>query len=211
MGARVRSREMSTRVAAFVRGEDWLRWMLGVAVLAAAYYAAAQVGYTLKFTGAVAAIVWLPVGVGISFLYLGGTSLWPGVLIGDLIANQYQQLPVGSAVGQSVGNVLEVVVAAVLLRRLTRGGRPLESVRGVCGLIAAIFAGTAVSATIGPLSLRLGGVLETGQLPHIWRTWWLGDTVGALIVVPLALAWWRPVGRRPPPPRLLEGALMLAA
>src|SRR4051812_45418473 len=65
------------------------RSALGVAVLAAAYYGAAQLGYALEVAGPVAAIVWLPVGVGIAFLYLGGVGLWPGVLIGDLLVNDY--------------------------------------------------------------------------------------------------------------------------
>jgi signal transduction histidine kinase len=200
-------RSIAWRVAHDAR----VRYVVLVAALAGAYYGAAQIGYTLKFTGAVAAIVWLPVGVGIAFLYLGGLSLWPGVVLGDLLANQYNALPVGSAIGQTIGNMLEVVVATVVLRRLVRNGRPLESVAGVCGLIIAIFAGTAVSATIGPLSLRLGDVLTTSDLPHVWHTWWLGDTAGALVVVPFALAWWRPIDFRSwTPERTLEGALMLA-
>ena len=85
-----------------------VRYVLLVGALAGAYYGAAQIGYELKFTGAVAAIVWLPVGVGIAFLYLGGLSLWPGVVLGDLLANQYETLPVGSAIGQTIGNTLEV-------------------------------------------------------------------------------------------------------
>jgi signal transduction histidine kinase len=183
-----------------------------VGALAGAYYLAAQIGYTLKFSGAVAAIVWLPVGVGIAFLYLGGLRFWPGVVLGDLLANQYGTLPVGSAVGQTVGNTLEVVVAAYLLRRLVRSGRPLDSVTGVCGLIVAIFTGVAVSATLGPFSLRLGDVLATSELPHVWHTWWLGDTAGALVVVPLALAWWRPIDLSSwTPERVLEASLMLAA
>jgi signal transduction histidine kinase len=189
-----------------------VRYVVLVAALAGAYYGAAQIGYTLKFTGAVAAIVWLPVGVAIAFLYLGGLSLWPGVVLGDLFANQYSTLPVGSAMGQTIGNTLEVVVATVLLRRLVRNGRPLESVAGVCGLVVAIFAGVAVSATVGPLSLRLGHVLTTSDLPHVWHTWWLGDTAGALVVVPFALAWWQPIDFRSwTPERTLEGALMLAS
>jgi signal transduction histidine kinase len=188
-----------------------VRYVLLVFALAGAYYGAAQIGYTLKFTGAVAAIVWLPVGVGIAFLYLGGLSLWPGVVIGDLFANQYQALPVGSAIGQTIGNTLEVIVAAFLIRRLVRRGRPLDSVAGVCGTLIAIFAGTAASATIGPLSLRLGGVLTTADLPSVWHTWWLGDTAGALVVVPLALAWWQPLDLRWTRARIAEGALMLSA
>ncbi len=188
-----------------------VRYVLLVGALAGAYYAAAQIGYTLKFTGAVAAIVWLPVGVGIAFLYLGGLKLWPGVVLGDLLANQYQTLPVGSAIGQTIGNTLEVVVAAYLIRRLVRSGRPLDSVAGVCGLLVAIFAGTAVSATIGPFSLRLGNVLSTSDLPHVWHTWWLGDTAGALVVVPLALAWWQPLDLSWTRARIAEGALMLSS
>ena len=92
-----------------------------------------------------------------------------------------------------------------------RSGRPLDSVAGVCGLLVAIFAGTAVSATIGPLSLRLGNVLSTSDLPHVWHTWWLGDTAGALVVVPLALAWWQPLDLSWTRARIAEGALMLSS
>jgi signal transduction histidine kinase len=144
-------------------------------------------------------------------LYLGGLKLWPGVVVGDLLANQYETLPVGSAIGQTIGNTLEVVVGAYLIRRLVRSGRPLDSVAGVCGLLVAIFAATAVSATVGPLSLRLGGVLTTSDLPHVWHTWWLGDTAGALVVVPLALAWWQPLDLSWSRSKIAEGALMLSA
>src|SRR3954469_24648297 len=70
----------------------WLRWALGVILLAATYRAVAEVGYALQFAGPVAAIVWLPVGVGIAFLFLGGLAYWPGVLLGDLLANDYGAL-----------------------------------------------------------------------------------------------------------------------
>jgi signal transduction histidine kinase len=39
------------------------------------------------------------------------------------------------------------------------------------------------------MSLYLGDVVRAGSLPHLWRTWWLGDLVGCLIVVPLVIAW----------------------
>ena len=85
-------------------------------------------------------------------LALAGLRFWPGVLIGDLLANSYSTLPLGSALGQTVGNMLEVLVAAWLIRRLCARGSPLDSVRGVVLLLAAIAVGTAISATLGPLS-----------------------------------------------------------
>jgi signal transduction histidine kinase len=169
-----------------------LRYVLGVVALGILYRGVAQVGYELQFAGPVAAIVWLPVGVGIAFLYLGGLRFWPGVLVGDLLANDYGRLPLGSAIGQSCGNVLEILTATVLLYRLVPRGDPLGSVGALASMLVAICAGTAVSATIGSTSLLLGDVITTDGLPQVWRTWWLGDSSGALIVLPLALAWARP-------------------
>jgi len=180
-----------------------------VVSLAGLYYATAKMGYLLEFAGPVAAILWLPVGVGIAFLYLGGLRYWPGVLIGDLFANNYMALPVGAALGQTCGNMLEVLLATVLLRRLVRRGSPLDSVGGVGWLVVAIAAGTALSATVGALSLLLGDVITWHAAPKVWRTWWLGDSSGALIVVPLALAWYRPLVRRWKGRRGLEAVVML--
>jgi integral membrane sensor domain MASE1 len=187
-----------------------VRYILGVIALAAAYYGSAQIGYAFEFAGPVAAIVWLPVGVGIAFLYFGGLRFWPGVIVGDLLANNYSALPLGSAVGQTFGNLLEVLVAALLMRSLLQRRWPLGSVGGVVRTLLAIAAGTAVSATVGSLSLWLGDVIKTGAVLEVWRTWWLGDFSGALIVVPLALAWLRQPRRPWFGRRALEAVLMLA-
>lgn len=175
---------------------------------AGAYYAGARLGYALDFAGPVAAIVWLPVGIGISFLYVGGLGLWPGLVVGDLLANDYAALPVASAMGQTCGNLLELVVAVVLLRRLIPRGSPLDRPAGVARMAAALAAATALSATIGSASLLLGGVIEWSSTPEVWRTWWLGDFSGALLVVPLVLAWQRP---RTGSEGRLGGALILVA
>jgi signal transduction histidine kinase len=170
-----------------------LRYIAGVAGLVALYYGAAKLGFVLGFAGPVAATVWLPVGVGIACLYLGGLQLWPGVVAGDLLANNYGALPFGVALGQTFGNLLEVVVAVILLHRLVRRGSPLATVGGVARMTIAIAVGTALSATIGTLSLRLGHVIAAAAVTKVWRTWWLGDATGALLVVSLALAWVRPL------------------
>jgi len=198
----------------------WSRWALGVprgrslvaaGALAVAYYGSAKIGYQLEFAGAVAAIVWLPVGVGISFLYLGGLQLWPGVVAGDLLANNYSTLPIGSALGQTAGNTLEVVVGALVIRRIARRGGPLDSVSNVVLVVLGLAVATAISATVGTFSSLAGNVIAAHQFPSVWRTWWLGDTCGALLIVPLAIAWWRqplvPGTRQ----RQIEGVVGLAA
>src|ERR1700761_8376892 len=54
-----------------------LRYPVKLALVVAGYYAAAHLGFAFHFTGPIAAIVWLPVGVGIAALYLLGLSAWP--------------------------------------------------------------------------------------------------------------------------------------
>ena len=191
------------------RREDAGRYVAGVVALALAYYVAAHAGYALEFSGPVAAIVWLPAGVGVAFLYLGGTRFWPGVVIGDLLVNNYSTLPVGTALVQSIGNLLEVLVATALLRRLCPRNEPITTVRGVGGAVAAIACGTLVSATIGSVASWVGGVIATHSVPYVWRTWWLGDFSGALLVLPLALCWSTLPPRPWPRARLLEATLMV--
>jgi signal transduction histidine kinase len=177
-----------------------------LAFLVAAYYLAAHLGYAFRFSGPVAAIVWLPVGVGIAGLYTFGLRLWPAVVIGDLLVNNYSALPVGAAVGQSFGNLLEVVIGAALLRRFVSSRAPLDTAPGVAGVFAALTIATTVSATIGPLSLAMHDVIPASSLLRVARTWWLGDFTGAAIVVPLVLAFTAP-GSHP----WLRGHLMEAA
>src|SRR5690242_6295727 len=192
------------RLLALRRGQ-----LVQMLALALVYYAVAHIGYAFEFAGPVAAIVWLPVGVAIAFLYLGGIGLWPGVLVGDLLVNDYSTLPIGSAVAQTLGNVTEALVATLLMRLMIQGS-PLGSVRNVARMVAAIGAGAAVSATVGSLSLVAGDVLGSSW-PDVWRTWLLGDFAGALIVVPLAVAWAGPLPRRVQPARAVEAVAMVAA
>jgi signal transduction histidine kinase len=190
----------------------WLTrsYLWGVVLLALLYYGVAKLGYVFGFSGPIAAIVWLPVGVGAAFLAVGGLSFWPGALIGDLLANDYSTLSVGGAVGQTIGNLIEVVMIAFLVRRIMRTRSPLRSLGGVVEMVAAIGAGTAVSALVGPLSLVAASGLSIGAVPHVSWTWWLGDTCGALLVLPLALAWNLPVGLRLPRQRVFEAGATLA-
>jgi len=187
------------------------RYPLEVAAVAALYYGSGKLGVELEFAGPVAAVVWLPAGVAIAVLYLAGVRYWPGVLIGDLLVNDYGALPLGSAIGQTCGNMIEVIGTALLIRRLVPRASPLDSVGGLGRMVAAVMAGTFASAVIGTVSLWLGGVVQGGDVMTIVRTWWLGDATGALVVLPLAIAW-----HRGPPHgwlrgRGLEAVVLLAA
>jgi signal transduction histidine kinase len=192
-----------------------LRYVGGVLLLAAAYYGAAKVGQTLRYTASVSAI-WPPAGLGIAALYLWGLRWWPGVLLGEIVVNGQLLLddstfPIGSLLGQQTGNMAEIIVGALLLRRLVGPSAAMDRVEQVGGMLVALGVATAISATIGMVSMLAGGVVDESHAAEFWRTWWLGDTSGGLVVLPLMLAWarnpvaaWRRI-------RTWEGAAMIAA
>src|SRR5262249_22167786 len=85
----------------------------------------------------------------------------------------------------------------------------LERVRDVVALAALpALLTTAISATIGTISLSLGGNVQWESFFSVWSVWWLGDAMGALVVAPLLLTW--AAGRHPTARRTLESLLMFA-
>jgi signal transduction histidine kinase len=165
----------------------------GVVLLAAAYYGAAKVGQTLRYTASVSAI-WPPAGLGIAALYLWGLRWWPGVLLGEIVVNgelflSDGAMPIGSLLGQQTGNMAELIVGALLLRRLIGPNAAMDRIEQVGGMLVALGVATAISATAGTVSMVAGGVVDDSDAAEFWRTWWLGDASAGLLVLPLILAW----------------------
>jgi signal transduction histidine kinase len=191
------------------------RYLLGVAAFAVAYYVVAQGGYALQFTGSITAI-WPPVGLAVGVLYLGGLRWWPGAVIGDILSSD-SSIPVGTTVALHVANLAEMIVATILLWRLIGRRAQLDRLDQVGGMLLAIAPAVAISATIGTASLWADGIIHSGELASIWRTLWLGDTSGALVVLPLILVWGpflqraRASRRLPSRDRALEAAVVAAA
>ena len=185
-----------------------LRYVGAVGAVGAVYWLAAKLGLQLAYLHGSVAALWPPVGVGMAMLILYGLSLWPGIVLGDLAVADFSQ-PAGTVLGQTIGNTLEVLIAAVLFYRLAGGRTGFGRVRDVAALVAAAAAGTAVSAVFGVASLKLGGVIPSAQVGTVWRTWFLGDLSGALVFAPLLLCW---VGVRLDaitPRQALEGAAVV--
>jgi len=187
-----------------------------IGLIATLYVIAARAGLQLDAISGFATLVWPPTGIALASLILGGYGLWPGVLIGAVVANLLTGAPILVATGIGVGNTLEALLGAYALMRVV-GFRPeIDRVRDALGLI--IFwamLSTLVSATIGVATLYLGGISPREQVIEAWRAWWLGDAIGALVVAPPILVWASrpqfPSGKRLVEAIALSVALMVAS
>ena len=130
--------------------------------------------------------MWPPTGIALAAFLILGYWVWPAILVGAFLVNQTTAGTVATSVGIAVGNTLEGIVGAYLVKRFAGGrscfDRP-QSVFKFAGLAA--FLSTPLSATIGVTSLSVGRFASLANYGPIWFTWWLGDIAGALIVAPL--------------------------
>ena len=145
-------------------------------------------GLELAYLDGAVAALWPPAGLGLAVLFLYGVRLWPGIVVGDLWLGDYST-PFGTVLGQTVGNTLALVVAALVLRRLTGGRGELERVFDVLALVVCAFLAAIISAAFGPMSLYLGDVIAADELWRVFRTWTLGDAAGVLVLAPAILTW----------------------
>jgi len=158
-------------------------------VVAAAYFALAKFGLTMAFTAEQVTLVWPATGLALGVLMLAGSELWPGILLGAFIANITAHESAVVALSIAAGNTLEAVAAAWMMRRFV--GTPISRSWQRSTLAVVTFAAlgtTIISATIGVTSLCAGGLQPWTSFGALWRTWWLGDAAGDLIVAPAFLA-----------------------
>jgi integral membrane sensor domain MASE1 len=171
-----------------LRGRDGAVYAFQVLGVAAAYTVAGRLGLDLAYETRSVTAIWAPTGIALAAILLGGTRLWPGIALGALLTNVDTGVPAVTVLGIAGGNTLEALCGAYLLRRVA-GFRPsLRRVRDVLWLVVlGAVVSTTVSATIGVASLLIGDAVSWGNAATTWRTWWLGDMGGDLIVAPAVL------------------------
>jgi signal transduction histidine kinase len=176
------------------------------------YVVAARLGLGLAaFSQGNVALVWPPSGIAVAVLMRWGPRLGPAVFLGALVANLMTGSPLVSVLGITVGNTLEAVVAAWLLRRSPDFQLSMGNLPSIFRLVVvAALGSTLISAFLGTASLRLGGILTPDETLAALKLWWVGDMLSILVLSPLLLVWFGHWPRRTPPARWVEaGALTL--
>jgi signal transduction histidine kinase len=191
-----------------------LPYLAKSAAIAVGYFAFTEAGKSLLLKGPAGAF-WPSAGLGIAVLYLGGLRWWPAILVGDLgslLVDVIQLgVPAGAALAEAAGDLGRTLLSAVVLQRLAGPAIAMDRLRQVGAVLVAVVAGALISATVAMLALLIGGRLAVSGAGVFWRSWWLGDVSGGLVVLTLVLAWAHPLTpyfrRRLVP----EGAIVFAA
>ncbi len=216
-----------------------VRYLFQVTLLAAAYLVAAAIGLVAFAIepARIATAVWPAAGIAVAAALLLGPRVWPGIWLGALLANGMnalvgfgaggsavatgtwpgdllEKMPVLSLTAAAVmatGNTCEALLAAWLCRRwLPQGVTPFRRVEEVFLFTLLACVSSRVAATVGTVSVAMGGDMTWHQSLANWGTWWLGDVASLMILVPLALAYAKPKPITWSGPRWVELAALSA-
>lgn len=177
-----------------------------IMLVAAVYFGVAHFSLELSFVATNVSPIWCPSGIALASLLLAGLRIWPAVTLGAFTANFLAFLahhePSFSAItasaGIAVGNTLEALIAAVLIRWSCGHGLLFGSVNRVFRFLAVVTVTSLGGALIGVASLVYWQFAPVSVFMSAVGTWWLGDAIGMLVVTPFLLVW---ISARPGMPR----------
>ncbi|WGO98869.1 diguanylate cyclase [Saccharophagus degradans] len=128
---------------------------------------------------------------GVAILW--GRRTYPSIFVAATLANtlpllfsqpSFTTVLAGIAIG--VGEVISVLISCKLLSAVRGRERVFKQVQDVVAFsVIALF--WVVSPTIGVSALALAGLVESEAFSRVWLTWWLGDSIGILLLTPLVL------------------------
>ncbi len=175
-----------------------------VALLAALYMASGWFGLKLAVPPGYATAIWPASGIAVAGLLLYGSRLWPGIFLGSFAVNSYighafdatglhfASLLIAGSI--AMGSTLQALFATTVLRKLY--GTPVSLNRVADVALFALVAGPVsclIASSVGVTTLIVAGALSVHAAPGNWLTWWLGDLIGIVVFLPIALFGpWRP-------------------
>lgn len=184
-------------------------YLIKILTLAVVYHLAARVGLNMAYVQINTSPVWPPTGIAIAALLIFGTNIWPGISLGVLLGSLLTGADIGIAAGMTLGNTLEALTAAYLLKRFVNFHIEMDRIRDVVGLGGVALLSTTISATMGTITLMLVGRGDWSGFWAIWTTWWIGDLLGALVVAPVLLVWVSTPSFKAHSRHYIEGAILL--
>jgi integral membrane sensor domain MASE1 len=158
-------------------------------LLAIVYFSVAKLSLLLAIPPGYATAVWPPSGIALAAVLILGLRFWPGVWIGAALVNLTVESSLAAAAVIATGNTLEALAGAALIRRVIGAPGPFGRGEDVVKFVAIAGLCPVIAATIALIPLHLVHALPGSELLWNWWTWWQGDAIGIIIIVPLIITW----------------------
>ncbi|MCP5415588.1 MAG: EAL domain-containing protein [Chromatiaceae bacterium] len=172
----------------------------GNALVAFLYFASGYISLKLAVPPGYATAVWPGAGIAVAALLLYGRHYLPGVILGSFLTNlslgvdpsllQITLKAVSVAFVIAIGAGLQALVGSWLIQRYYRRDPGLLELKNIIALLAL---GGPLSCLLnsswGVSTLGVAGLIDWSEYGYNWMTWWVGDSIGVLIFLPMTLIW----------------------
>jgi PAS domain S-box-containing protein len=174
------------------------RLLTRIVLVALLYAAVGRLALLMAIPPGYATAVWPSAGLALGAVLLWGYWTLPGILLGSFLINVGTSIESSSSVGLSralfvaaglaIGAALQAAAGATLIRRGVGFPTPLGREREL-GIFLILGGPVAclVSATVGSAVLLGSREIEADEFWYGWFTWWVGDTIGVLLLAPVVL------------------------
>ena len=142
----------------------------------------------LSIKGSVS-VFWLPSGLALAGLLMGGIKYWPAVFVGTLASVSSEGYPLWHQLGLASANSMEALIAAWLLLRSDRFDVALMHAEDYLRMFLAGSAGACAGALTGVGTLLLAGRVAPPAFAGSLLHWYQGDILSILLLTPLILVW----------------------
>ena len=181
---------MNSPQVASLKFGGWVKYVVEVFAIAVVYVALAKFSLALASVNPSASPIWPPTGFALATMLLLGYRIWPAILVAAFIVNATTAGSLYTSLAIATGNTLECVIGAYLINRWSDGLGTFDTPAGVGRFAALCFLpSTAISATLGVVSLSLAGYADWANFAPIWLTWWMGNVAAALLITPVIVLW----------------------
>lgn len=121
-------------------------------------------------------------------MFLKGNRFWPAVFIGAFLTHLTTVSSLLPVLLISIGNTLEALCGAFILQLILSNKQRFGLHSKTIAIILASFLSSLISATIGVLALSIYNISAWEIFGRAWLTWWTGDVLGGIVILPVVLA-----------------------
>ncbi|WP_249071275.1 MASE1 domain-containing protein [Argonema antarcticum] len=193
------------------------RYFVTVAMLAAVYGGTGKLALLIPSIVPQVTPLYPPAGISQAALLLLGLEFWPGVALGDFFVSLSTGAPPIVAFAMGAIASIQALTGSILLKRC-KVNPNLERLQDVLGFVTlSVMLSTTIGPTLGVPLLCLNNIQPWRNFGTTWWTWWLGDGMGVLVVMPVFLTWctgklpkriyWPQMSRKPQ--RYMDAGILL--
>jgi len=165
-------------------------------LLAIVYVVSGKLGLLLALPPGYASPIFVPAGIAVAAAFISGRKPLPWIFLGSLVLNiwigysaSHQINPTGltAAFLIAVASTLQAALGGWVLRRVVGYPAGFDHSAEILRFLLLSPLICLTSATLSVTCLWALSIFDTTNSLSNWASWWVGDTLGVLIMLPLAM------------------------